>query len=226
MLNAQSAPVFEVASIHQNLSGNPNTRINLLPGGRLVIVNATLKTLVRNAYGLLSFQFAGAPGWWDSDKYDIQATSNVPGHITDDQLKPMLQDLLKDRFHLEVHWETKDGPVYALVTDGSGPKFHPYNGDPAHGMNMHRGPGKVQMTGRDVPMTELAGNLANQLGRWVVDRTGLPGRYDFSVEWDPEQTVGPSVFTALKEQLGLELKSDRGSVRTLVIDRAEKPTAN
>jgi uncharacterized protein (TIGR03435 family) len=229
ILCAQQPQTFEAVSIRLNHSGDSNTQINRLPGGRLVMVNATLKTLVRNAYGLLSFQFAGEAGWWDSDKYDISAVIRQPEQISDAQLKPLLQTLLRDRFHLEVHWETKEGSIYALVTDKGGPKFLPYNGAPGYGMNTQKTPGRVHMKGTDVPMSELAGNLANQLGRWVTDETGLTGRYDFAVEWDPQQTAdttGPSLFTALKDQLGLQLKPERGPVKLLVIDHAEKPTDN
>jgi uncharacterized protein (TIGR03435 family) len=220
---------FEVASIRRNLSGAMNTRINLLPGGRLVINNATLKTLVRNAYGLLSFQFTGAPGWFDDDKYDINAITGRPENITPEDFKRLLQNLLSNRFHLVVHWETKEAPMYALLTEKGGPKFHTSSGGPEHGMNTRKAPGKVQMTGRDVPMSELASNVANQLGRWVEDETGLPDHYDFSLEWDPDQTSdasGPSLFAALREQLGLRLAPRTGPVKVLAIDHAERPDAN
>jgi len=229
ILHAQQPQTFEAVSIRQNPSGDQNTQINRLPGGRLVIVNATLKTLVRNAYGLLSFQFTGEPNWWDSDKYDINAVIPQSSQITDDQFKPLLQSLLKDRFHFEAHWETREGSIYTLLTEKGGPKFHPYDGAPEHGMNTSKTPTKIHMKGTDVPMSELAGNLANQLGRWVEDKTNLTGRYDFTVEWDPQQTTegtGPSLFTALKDQLGLQLKPERGLMKLLVIDHAEKPTAN
>ena len=227
--HAAPTDTFEVASIRPNRNGGSNTQISLPPGGRLVVVNATLKTLIRNAYGLLSFQFAGAPGWFDDDKFDINAKTDSPEKITPDRLKPLLQNLLSDRFSLKVHWETQVAPVYELITDKNGPKFQTSAGGTEQGMNTSKGPGKARMKGRDVPMAELASNLASQLGRFVVDQTGLPEHYDFVLEWDPDQsadTIGPSIFTALREQLGLRLEPRKGLVQVLVIDNAEKPSRN
>ena len=220
---------FEVAAIRPNASGSPNTQINLPNGGRLIIVNATLKTLIRNAYGILGFQLAGGPPWLDGDKFDINAKTGDSQAITSDRLKPLLQNLLADRFQLKVHWQGKDGPVYALVAEKTGPKFSRAAGGPDRGMNTSKGPGKVHMKGSGVPMSELSSNLANQLGRFVVDQTGLDGEYDFVLDWDPDQladSTGPSLFTALHEQLGLKLEPRKGQVPVLVIDSVEKPSEN
>ncbi len=226
---AQTPDSFEAAAIRPNLSGDMNTQISMPDGGRLVVVNATLKTLIRNAYGLLAFQLAGGPRWLDDDKYNIDAKTGSPEKITQESLQPLLRSLLADRFRLVVHWEPREEPIYALLTDKAGIKFQPHRSAPGQGMNMHRGPGKVSLRGVDVPLSELASNLGNQLGRFAIDRTGLNGRYDFVLEWDPDQTgdsPGPSLFTAVREQLGLRLEPGKGQVQVLVIDRAEKPTEN
>src|SRR6516165_2718568 len=114
---------FEVASIRQNRSGSGNTNIRLLAGGRFEVVNATLKTLIRNAYEILGFQLVGGRSWLDTEYCDIAATTQAPGELTKENLPKLLQNLLADRFRLNTHWETKDGAVYSLAVDHNGPKF-------------------------------------------------------------------------------------------------------
>jgi uncharacterized protein (TIGR03435 family) len=225
----QTPDTFEVAAIHQNISGAANTRIDLEKGGRLVIVNASLQTLIRNAYGVLPFQLSNLTGWPDETRFDINAKNASGEDITQDSLKPLLQNLLVDRFHLKAHWETREMPIYSLVTEKDGPKFKAHADAPDHGMNTSKQQGLVRMRGTDVPMSELAGNLANQLGRFVTDDTNLQGHYDFVLHWEPDPTAEsnePSLFTALREQLGLRLESRKGPVKILVIDKAEKPADN
>lgn len=228
-LPTQAADTLEVAAIHPSRADSLNTRIELPAGGRLVIVNATLRTLIRNAYGVLPFQLVGEPKWSESDRFDINA-KNASGHqITQETFKPLLQGLLTDRFHLEAHWETREAPVYVLVVERDGPKFKAHVDSSGGGMNTSRALGKVVMRGTGVPMADLAGNLGFQLQRIVIDETGLLGRYDFLLHWDPdaaEDSIDPSLPTAMHEQLGLRLKPGRGPVQMLVIDRAERPTEN
>ena len=230
-LFAQAEPPqsFEVASIRRNLSGSQNTSINLSDGGRYTVTNGSLKTLIRNAYGVLSFQLAGEPGWIDSEMYDIEAKTSVPEKISQDQLKLLLQSLLADRFRLKVHWETRESTVYALLVDKGGPKFKAASSDERPGMNTRKGPEKATMTGTAQSMAVLASNLGNQLGRFAVDKTGLTGAFDFTFNWDLQasaDSTGPSLFTALKEQLGLRLESQKGPVEILVIDTAERASEN
>jgi uncharacterized protein (TIGR03435 family) len=226
---AQPLPRFEVASIHRNTNGSLNTNINVSDGGRLSIVNGSLKTLIRNAYGILSFQLANEPNWIDTEMYDIEAKTATSGKISPDEFKSLLQSLLADRFHLKVHWETRESTVYALLLDKSGPKFTASLVDEKSGMNTRKGPDKATMTGTAEPMKDLASNLGNQLGRFAVDKTGLTGTYDFTFSWDPQSTAdstGPSLFTALRDQLGLRLESQKGPVELLVIDNADRPSEN
>ena len=138
---------FEVASIHRNRGGSLNTQIDTSGGGRLTITNASLKTLIRNAYGVLSFQLANEPAWLDTEMYDIQATTNSTEKISPESLKILLQNLLAERFALQVHWETREGTVYALLLDKGGPKFHEGSADSRPGMNTQKGPEKATMKG-------------------------------------------------------------------------------
>ncbi|MEP6717342.1 MAG: TIGR03435 family protein [Terriglobia bacterium] len=224
--NAQS---FEVASIRRNLSGSQNTGIDLLPGGRIHAVNATLKTLIRNAYGILSFQLAGETGWIDSEYYNIEARTGAGESLSQEQLKPFLQSLLADRFQLKVHWETREENIYALTVDKSGLRMKENLEGKDPSMNTQKNSGRVRMKGVGVPMAMLASNLGNQVGRIVVDKTGLAGAWDFQGAWEIDPTPdseAPSIFTGLREQLGLKLVPQRGPASMLVIDRVERPSEN
>ena len=228
-LPIQAADTLEVAAIHPSRVDSLNTRIDLQTGGRLVIVNATLRTLIRNAYGALPFQLVGEPKWSESDRFDIDAKNASGQQITQETLKPLLQGLLADRFHLQAHWETREAPVYELVVEHDGPKFKAHVDASEGGMNTSRAPGKVVMRGTGVPIADLAGNLGFHSQRIVIDETGLLGRYDFLLHWDPdaaEDSTEPSLATAMHEQLGLQLKPGRGPVQMLVVERAERPTEN
>lgn len=223
------APSFEAASIHRNGGGSLNTQIDTSAAGRLTITNASLKTLIRNAYSVLSFQLANEPAWLDTEMYDIQATTGKAEQLSSEQLKPLLQNLLADRFALKVHWETREGTVYALMLDKGGPKFREGTVDSKAGMNTQKGPERVTMKGTAQTMEVLAGNLGNQLGRFAVDKTGLKGVWDFTLTWDRQATAdstGPSLFTALREQLGLRLEAQKGPTQILVIDRADHASEN
>jgi uncharacterized protein (TIGR03435 family) len=159
----------------------------------------------------------------DSAGYDIKAKAE--GNAGDD-LWPMVQTLLADRFQLKFHRETRELPIYALVVAKNGAKLHAVS---AAGLGV--GMGKGRFNGRGADMPTLASVLSNELGRLVFDRTGLSGFYDFTLTFEPDDTraadtAGPSLFTALQEQLGLRLEPQKGPVETLVIDHAEKPSAN
>jgi uncharacterized protein (TIGR03435 family) len=224
----QAAPSFEVASIHRNRGGSQNTQIDTSDAGRLTITNASLKTLIRNAYGVLSFQLADEPAWLDTEMYDIQATTGTAEQISPESLKPLLQSLIAERFALKVHWETRESTVYALLVDKGGPKFHASTGEQAN-MDTQKGPERVAMKGTAQTMAVLTSNLGNQLGRFAVDKTGLSGVWDFTLSWDRQTTAdstGPSLFTALREQLGLRLEAQKGPVQILVIDRADHASEN
>ena len=225
----QAAPSFEAVSIHRNLDGSLNTQIDTSAAGRLTITNGSLKTLIRNAYGVLSFQLADEPAWLDTEMYDIQATTGTAEQISPEKLKLLLQSLLAERFALQVHWETRESTVYALLVDKGGPRFHVSTGEAKPGMNTQKGPERATMTGTAQTMALLASNLGNQLGRFAVDKTGLSGAWDFTLDWDLQPTAdstGPSLFTALREQLGLRLEAQKGPVRILVIDRADHASEN
>jgi uncharacterized protein (TIGR03435 family) len=221
-------PAFEVASIHRNLNGGENTQISI-SGGRLTVTNASPKTLIRNAYGLLGFQLDGGPRWLDMDMYDIVATTGRSEKIPEDQFKLLLQSLLADRFGLKAHWETREASVYALTMDKGGLKFKQTSGTQEPGINTSKRAGRGQMKGTAEPISILASNLGNQLGAIVLDKTDLAGAYDWTLAWslDPAiDSTDPSLFTALREQLGLRLTAQKGPMEVLVIDNVQRPSEN
>lgn len=241
---------FEVASV------KPSTEVRGMfirypPGGGLRVAGATLKNLISMAYGVREFLISGAPAWVDRERFDIEAratTSDAAESPTDpansaEQRKVIerLRNLLADRFQLTFHRETREEQVYALAVAKGGPKFRESTDDPGR-IRMGRG----TLIGHAVGMGLLALNLSNELGRRVIDKTGLTGKYNFELEWTPGESSpeapgpvppgaelppppapnGPSVFTALPEQLGLRLESQKGPVEIFVVDRAEKPSEN
>ena len=246
-------PQFEVATVRPNNTGESNASVRVQPGGRLTATNQTLRNLIRNAFNLQPYQMVGGPDWIESDRYDIvakvaDAELDAKGMIPAPQFMLRVQSFLEDRFKMVTHWETRELPVYALVvaTEGKlGPKLKPHAGDcdrarsggpPSPGAptancgtrtNMTPTSGKITGTGIDLDV--FARNLSGGTGRYVINKTGLTGSYDLELEFTPDQspdTTGPSLFTAMQEQLGLKLDSQRAPVEVLVIDRLEKPTAD
>jgi uncharacterized protein (TIGR03435 family) len=220
--------------------------MNSLPGGRVSTTGATLGDLLEVAYHLESFQITGGPTWLNSARYDISATAN--GHaVTAQQERQMIQSLLADRFRVVVHRETKQLPIYELTVAKSGSKLRgaeagscpdpPVLSNPCGGFRISN---RSLMTGNKVTVVQLAADLSFLLGRLVVDKTGISGSFDIRLEWTPDPNLGkalgddeprpasdgPSIFTAVQEQLGLRLEPRRGPAEILVIDHAEKPSPN
>ncbi|MBS1877554.1 MAG: TIGR03435 family protein [Acidobacteria bacterium] len=234
---------FEVASVKQMepaMGGMMRVEIQL-PPGRFIAKGLTLRLLMQQAYGVRDFQIQGAPGWATTDRYEINAKTGE-GPISRDDLKPMLQALLADRFKLALRRETKESSVYELVVAKNGPKLTESEG--GRGDQVRMGRGFVEAHGAAPPT--IANFLANVLGRAVIDKTGLTKRYDFKLEWTPDDSQnamvrqahpdappappadnsGPSIFTALQEQLGLKLENAKGPVDLLIVEKVEKPTDN
>lgn len=229
-------------------------RVGAQPGGRFEAINMPLTQLIQNAYKLHDFQIVGGPSWL-SDRYDILAKAESefpptpPGTIG--AMPLMLQSLLADRFALQVHRETREMEIYALVrarADGRlGPRLRESNIDcemfwrsgakppppapAAPGMRavqtcgMRAGGGNLVASAAQLAV--LTGNLSGMTRRIVEDRTRLTGAFDIDLSWAPEgstDTSQPSIFTALQEQLGLKLESARAPVEILVIDSVARPS--
>ncbi len=255
---------FEVASIKPAAPGARGSFVSPGPNGGLHITNMTLKDMIIIAWRVQPYQVEGGPAWMASEHYDILTKAEKQPGQAERQI--MLQKLLKDRFQLAVRHETKEMPIYEIVLarkDGKlGPKMiESKEGscvqyDPQHPPPPpERGKGPVlgcgnmfigfnQMRVVDGPVSSLPPMLSRTLGRTVIDKTGLTGKYDMQLDWTPDETQlnqfqppagverptfpdgGPSIFTAFQEQLGLKLESAKGPVEVLVIEKAEKPAEN
>ena len=240
---AATAPAFDVASVKPNKSSTGRNSMDRSPGGGFSATNATLKGLIKAAYSIYDHQLIGGPGWLESERYDIVA--KAPPNTPDNQLRPMLQTLLTERFKLKLHRETRQMPVYALILGKHGPKFQEVNREAKDGDGDSR-KGRGHLTAQRVPISDLAEILSGELGLTVLDRTGLKGFFDLKLEWTPDESQlrgpgdgpdgrirtaaadpnGASIFTALQEQLGLKLEKQIGPVEVLVIDHVERPSEN
>ena len=244
---AAPSPGLEDPSIKPRDPATTGMHIGVAPGGVFNATNVTLKTLIQQAYDIRDFQVSGGPGWLDTQRYDIVAKGNGSGPseaemrtMTDEQRKSFeqqllakLRTLLADRFQLKVHRETKELPVYVLGLAKNGPKFQAAtDGDITRsGLNQRRGEGgKSDVTVTRMPLSNLVKFLSGQVGRTVLDQTGLKGNYDlkfsFAPDLAPGDTDGPSIFTAIQDQLGLKLEAQKGPVEVMVIDSVEKASEN
>lgn len=253
-ITAASAQVFEVASVKPNRSGTTSVSMRMQPGGRFNALNVTVLDLIRFAYAVQPFQIEGGPSWLESERFDVMAKVEgeipplPPGQVGPVQL--MTQNLLAERFKLKAHRQTKDAAAYALVHARHdrrlGKQVEPSTvdcvavlkammaggrGGPPAGPGGPQcrlstaGPGSVR--GTDVSIGQLAQLLSVQLQRQVVDRTGLTGVFSFELSFAADQANDPdrpSIFTALQEQLGLKLESQRAPLETLIIDSIQQPT--
>jgi uncharacterized protein (TIGR03435 family) len=226
---AVGAQTFEAASVKVNKSGrNPGSTGR--SGGQLVFENTSLRECIAIAYGISvdrDYAISG-PVWISSERYDIVA--KVPAETPREQVLLMLRALLADRFHLRLHRESREMRVYLLTVAGTGAKLKAV---PARDGGFTFGPGHISV--RAESMNDLADRLSRPmfgLGAPVMNSTGLDGVFDFTLDWTPDTvqadaTPGPSLLTALQEQLGLKLEPSKSKVEVLVIDHAERiPTEN
>jgi bla regulator protein blaR1 len=252
-ITTPTVPSFETALIKPSngepmagfeIVGKPFTGI-MWKGDRLMATNFTLHGLIRVAYAIQDDQISGGPDWLNSEGYDIDA--KIGKSVVDDMQKRgpvygvsgrtrMFQELLSDRFKLSFHRETKDLPVYGLVIAANGPKVRPakpgdtylngltcFGGRPC-GAGVILTPEAGKLVGQGVPIASLVQDLSEHyVHRAVLDKTGLTDKYDFTLQWTPEESQ-PAIFAAIQEQLGLKLQPQKAPMEVLVIDHAEKPS--
>ena len=243
LLHAQEKParlIFDVASIKLSKPGTVGGAIKVMPGGEEYISqNASIKFVFSLMYKIPLRQITGGPDWFTADTYDIDAKADHSYNI--DDMHTMFQNLLADEFKLKFHKEIKEGNVYALTIDKSGLKMKENDTDQKFDIPITRGQNGIA-TGVRVPMQYLCwwlGQNLQQDERPVVDMTGLTKNYDFTLTFlpqlppnfntenlPPEILNRPSLFDALKEQLGLKLEPTKGPVEYYVIDHIERPAGN
>lgn len=249
---------FDVVTIKPSDPASQNVHIGISQSGAFEAKNVDIKTLIMQAYDIRAFQLSGGPGWAGTDRYDIVTKDLVAGPseealrtMTDDQrtafrdrIMGKLRLLMADRFQLKVHKESKELTVYALVVAKGGVKMQTATGEYSRdsGLNASRADdGKTAITGKNLEIPNLIRYLAGQVGRDVLDQTGLTEKYNFKFSFSPDlnrpadiaspdapraDTSGPSIFTALQEQLGLRLDTQKAPVEILVIDSVQKPSGN
>jgi uncharacterized protein (TIGR03435 family) len=240
-------PTFDVISIKPAKLGATGSDSNFY-NEAYTATNVTLKSIIEyDAYDVPGPQILGIPPGLGSVAFDIEAKMDPAVYaqmkaLSNDQFniqfQQMVRQLLVDRFKLAVHSDTRELPIYALVVAKNGPKLQPAkNPDAGTSLSSKRG----QLTAKGASSAQLAQkltrSLSDELGRIVLDKTNLTGKYDLTLKWTPDtgsppmlngqpDTDAPSIFTAVQEQLGLKLESTKAPVPVLVIDHAELPSEN
>jgi uncharacterized protein (TIGR03435 family) len=244
-MDANASPAFEVATFKPSPPDATSKGLRL-SRHEFAAFDTNLNDLIIFAFGLHPKQVIGVPAWAATDKFDIKAEPEGEGLPSLNQWKSMVRKLLEDRCKLSFHHERTELPVYVLSVSKTGPKLTPSLGSsmglPALGF---RG-----RTGGDISASNATiGDFLNfmtrnvKLDRPIVDETGILGRYDFTLDWSPDDTqfggaagrmspsaenpsTAPSLYTAVQEQLGLKLEATKAPVEVMVIDRIEKPSEN
>jgi uncharacterized protein (TIGR03435 family) len=269
---------FEVVSVKPSAAGKCGPMLQFAPGGRIRTPGISLRLLIEVAYDVKDSQVEGGPPWINSECFDIEAKpedsvgsalDKLPPDQRKEKIGEMTQSLLRDRFKLAIGHSTKELPVYMLAVAKNGPKLKPSDFKPPEHPGSEPPPplrggerprmlgglmmrmGHLESTGVEIPM--LVGALSMVTHRVVIDKTGLSGRYDFTLNWTPDETQlapggpegpgvpgggpmgpggpppesnSPDLFTAIQEQLGLKLEAQKAPVDVLVIQHVEKPSEN
>jgi uncharacterized protein (TIGR03435 family) len=252
---------YEVASIKPDKSGGGHISMTGADDG-FTATNFPLQRLVLMAFGVQDDRLFGLPNWVASENFDIEAKmessvadayNKLSTHDRPLVRQQMIQALLVDRFRLAFHREGRDLPIYSLVVAKNGSKLQESKIDdantggrsglgPGMGVSQTGRSGPVTITAQQIPIANLAAELSRQLGRMVLDKTGLTGKYDFVLKWTPDEipapsgnmlngqpapeSNGPVLFTAIQEQIGLKLEPGKGPVEVIVIDHIERPSGN
>jgi uncharacterized protein (TIGR03435 family) len=239
---ANANPSFEVATIKPSKPDTPGKMFSV-QGRRFTTVNTTLSDIISYAYGIHSKQLIGAPAWVETDKFDVEAQPDGEGAPSDKQWKIMWQKLLADRFKLSFHRDKRELSVYVLSVSKTGQKLTKSEGDP-NGLPglWFRGLGKLNV--RNATMEDFAGLMQSAvLDRPVLNQTALPGRWDFILNWTPDDSqfasfgvkippptdaanAPPALYTAIQEQIGLKLDATKAAADVFVVDHVEKPSDN
>jgi len=250
-----NGPTFDVVSIKRVTDIRNRHRWGEDPGGKFVLSGTSIVPAIQAAYPSDVSDLIGAPAWLDLESYDL--TAQAGREVSREQMTAMLQAMLADRFKLVVHYEMQERPVFALMVaraDGrlgsnikksdldcdaiqasrragsKEPAPATSNGAPACGMSMRGEDVGLKLLLGARPLSALATSIRSAVERVVIDKTGLKGNYDITLNYelapDPPPGAAPNIHTALRDQLGLKLESDRAPLKVLVVDRIERPTEN
>jgi uncharacterized protein (TIGR03435 family) len=228
---AAGAPQFDVAAVKPHAPGIPCGDSNVLPGGRLVLNCFTLREIVSEALDVLPQDLAGGPDWVRTERWDVIAKAEgVSGEMQPREYRTRLRALVEEVFQIKLRVESKQVSGFLLV--------RAHNGRLGPGLTANKGspyrfdvrPG-ISLTAQQISMADFAEWLKSPIGigKPVQDRTGLPGPYDLTLKWAPFRADGsgdgPSIFTALREQLGLKLRAAKVQTDIFAIEQAQRPAA-
>jgi uncharacterized protein (TIGR03435 family) len=240
MAQDTARPAFEVVSVKPAPPENRMMGIglNVYAGGRIHATNYRLRQLIHDAYNIEMFRILGGPGWIDEDRFDIEAKPAASSGLSkwvpesfksppNAEMRLMLQSLLADRFQLKAHFETRSESIYSLVVAKGGSRLKPPADTIVQPFVSFLPNG---LAGRNATVDQLVERLASVLGRPVLNHTGIQGNFDFKIAYPPEDMADNDAKTlmlsAIQEQAGLKLETQPGSVEMLVVDSAQKPSAN
>jgi uncharacterized protein (TIGR03435 family) len=237
---------FDVASIKPSDPAGGRTALSLPGNESLTATNVTLRALITFAYDIRDPQLTGGPAWMATDRYDVtaktaanerpapldRAPTNDEIVASDNRTRERTRSMLAERFGLVVHRETREQVVYLLTIAKGGSKLKENATADRHETTRGRG----RNEGHAATIAMLAELLSSATGRPVVDKTGLAANYDWLLEWSPDSGIGdpdtaptgtgPTIFTALQEQLGLRLESGKAPIEMLVVDHLDRPSPN
>ncbi len=245
LMPADAEPKVDVATIKPNDSGGMSMQVLTFRGRTLITQNSSLADLIMFAYSVQMKQIVGAPSWIERDRYDINATPDVEGTPTADQVRILIRNLLADRFQLKFHRDKRELSAFVLTVGKDGPKLKQAqpNGN-LHGVGMQPAKTGAMLFANNSPVSAFTNFLQSLvLDRPVVDQTGLTGKYDVTVTFTMDDSFfnghppafpkpadgvepAPNLFEAIQEQLGLKLSAEKAQVDVLAIDHVEKPSAN
>jgi uncharacterized protein (TIGR03435 family) len=241
-MDANANPSFEVATIKPS-KPDDQRKAFLVRGRRFQIINQPLSAMLSFAYGVQAKQIIGLPAWADTDKYDVDAEPDGEGAPNDRQWKGMLAKMIVERFGFTFHRDKREMNVYVLSVAKTGQKMTKSEGDP-NGLPglFFQGLGKLNV--RNANMNDFVGLMQSVvLDRPVVDQTGITGRWDFTLNWTPDDSqfsgmgarippstdtadAPPNLYTAIQEQIGLKLEATKAPADVIVVDHVDKPSAN
>ncbi len=238
---ADAVPKFEVVTVKPSDPSRPG-KLFTIRGRQIMTINTTMDDMITFAYGLNIKQVVGAPAWFATDKFDLDGVPDTEGRPNSKQFRELIQSALTQRFNLTFHHDQKELSVYALTVAKGGPKLTETIHQPNDPKNFMFGRlGQLRVT--NSTMKDFCDGMQGAvMDRPVVDHTGLTARYDFNLDWTPDESqfamfgprpapkedpnAPPSLYTAIQEQLGLKLEATKAKADAIVIDHVEKPSAN
>ena len=239
---ADAKPKYDVVTVKPSDPNQPG-KLFTIRGRQVLTINTTVNDLITFAYSLQTKEILNAPTWMD-EKYDVDGVPDVEGQPNIQQIRMLIADALVQRFGLKFHTEQREMTAYALTVAKGGPKLTVSTARPSDpGGFGFQGLGKLRVI--NFTMKDFCHGMQEAvMDKPVVDQTGLTERYDFNLNWTPDQSQFasfgahipppnpddpnplPSLYTALQEQLGLKMESTKANVDVMVIDHIDKPSAN